>query len=131
MVAQEPLRLSLRTALLGRGTTPGITRKRLLEILQPEPGERMLEIGPGTGYYTFDVATRLGGGTHEIFDIQPKMLDHVMREAARRGVTNIEPTEGDAQSLPYADDTFDGAILITVLGEIPDQERALREIAAS
>ena len=108
---------------------PFITRKRLLEALDPKPGERLLEIGPGTGYYTFDVAARLDGGTLEIFDIQQKMLDHVMREAASRGAGNVHPTRGDAQSLPYESDSIDGAVLITVLGEIPDQEAALREIA--
>src|SRR5436189_841797 len=60
---------------------PGITRKRLLEILAPQPGERLLEIGPGTGYYSLDVAEQLDGGTLSVFDIQQEMLDHVMRRA--------------------------------------------------
>jgi ubiquinone/menaquinone biosynthesis C-methylase UbiE len=108
---------------------PGITRKRLIAALEPATGERILEIGPGTGYYTFDVAERLGEGKLEIFDIQQEMLDHVMREAGRRGVTNVTPTLGDAQALPFEDNSIDGAVLVTVLGEIPDQEQALREIA--
>jgi ubiquinone/menaquinone biosynthesis C-methylase UbiE len=108
---------------------PFITRTRLIEALAPQPGERLLEIGPGTGYYTFELASRLDGGTLEIFDIQQEMLDHVMRAAASRGVTNVHPTRGDAQSLPYESDSFDGAVLVTVLGEIPDQEAALAEIA--
>jgi ubiquinone/menaquinone biosynthesis C-methylase UbiE len=64
----------------------------------------------------------------DIFDIQQEMLDHVMREANRRGVTNVQPALGDAQALPYAEDSFDAVVLITVLGEIPDQERALSEV---
>jgi ubiquinone/menaquinone biosynthesis C-methylase UbiE len=108
---------------------PGITRGRLLEILAPRIGERLLEIGPGTGYYTFEMAQRVGSGQVDVFDIQQEMLDHVMREANRRGVTNVRPALGDAQSLPYADDSFDAVVLITVLGEIPDQDRALEEIA--
>jgi ubiquinone/menaquinone biosynthesis C-methylase UbiE len=107
---------------------PGITRKRLIAALEPVPGERILEIGPGTGYYTFDIAERLGEGKLEIFDIQQEMLDHVMREAERRGVTNVSPTLGDAQALPFEEGSIDGAVLVTVLGEIPDQEQALREI---
>ena len=107
---------------------PGITRRRLIEILQPRAGERVLEIGPGTGYYTFEMAGRLDGGQVDIFDIQQEMFDHVMREANRRGVTNVEPALGDAQSLPYSDDSFDAVVLITVLGEIPDQDRALGEV---
>jgi ubiquinone/menaquinone biosynthesis C-methylase UbiE len=108
---------------------PGITRGRLIEILEPQAGERVLEIGPGTGYYTFEMAERLDGGQVDIFDIQQEMLDHVMREANRRGVTNVQPALGDAQALPYADDSFDAVVLITVLGEIPDQDRALSEVA--
>lgn len=108
---------------------PGITRGRLIEILAPQAGERVLEIGPGTGYYTFEMAARLDSGQVDIFDIQQEMIDHVMREANRRGITNVEPALGDAQSLPYADGSFDAVVLITVLGEIPSQERALNEVA--
>jgi SAM-dependent methyltransferase len=108
---------------------PGITRGRLIEILTPRAGERLLEIGPGTGYYSLPVAQRLEGGTLDVFDIQKEMLDHVKREADKHGITNIEPTLGDAQALPFGDGTFDGAFLVTVLGEIPDQDVALRELA--
>jgi ubiquinone/menaquinone biosynthesis C-methylase UbiE len=108
---------------------PGITRQRLIAILEPQPGERVLEIGPGTGYYTFELAARVDRGQIDVFDIQQEMLDHVVRAARERGVTNVQPALGDAQSLPYADDSFDAVVLITVLGEIPDQDRALREVA--
>jgi ubiquinone/menaquinone biosynthesis C-methylase UbiE len=108
---------------------PGITRRRLLEILEPRAGERVLEVGPGTGYYTFHLAASLEGGQVDVFDIQQEMLDHVMREANRRGVTNVQPALGDAQALPYGSDSFDAVVLVTVLGEIPDQDRALHEIA--
>ena len=57
------------------------------------------------------------------------MLDHTVRRARERGLWNVNPTEGDARELPYEDDAFDAAILITVLGEIPDQDAALREVA--
>ena len=52
-----------------------------------------------------------------------------MRRASDRGLGNITPTQGDARELPYPDDTFDAAYLTAVLGEIPDQEAALRELA--
>jgi ubiquinone/menaquinone biosynthesis C-methylase UbiE len=108
---------------------PVITRKRLIDILSPRPGERVLEIGPGTGYYTFEIAERLDGGQLDVFDIQQDMLDNVMRSANERGVTNVQPALGDAQALPYGDESFDAAVLVTVLGEIPDQDRALAEIS--
>jgi ubiquinone/menaquinone biosynthesis C-methylase UbiE len=108
---------------------PLITRDRLRQILEPESGERVLEIGPGTGYYTLDLAEWVGpDGAVEIFDIQQEMLDHTMERARERGISNVHPTLGDARSLPYADDSFDAAALTAVLGEIPDPDAALREI---
>jgi ubiquinone/menaquinone biosynthesis C-methylase UbiE len=109
---------------------PIITRDRLRDILEPEPAERVLEVGPGTGYYTLDLAEWVGAdGTIEIFDLQQEMLDHTIRRARERGLWNVNPTQGDAQDLPYENDSFDAAILITVLGEIPDQDAGLREVA--
>jgi len=109
---------------------PFITRKRLLEILEPAPGERILEIGPGTGYYSLPVAERLSpGGTLEIFDLQQEMLDHTMRQARERALDNLVSRQGDAERLPYPDGSFDAAFLVTVLGEIPDQSKALAELA--
>jgi ubiquinone/menaquinone biosynthesis C-methylase UbiE len=109
---------------------PFITRERLREALGPRPGDRILEVGPGTGYYTLDVAAWIApGGTIDIFDLQPAMLDHTMQRASDRGLTNVSATQGDAQKLPYADGTFDAAYLVAVLGEIPDQDAALRELA--
>ena len=108
---------------------PFITRARLREVLSPEPGERLLEIGPGTGYYTLDLGQWVApSGTVEIFDLQQEMLDHTMRRAGARGATNISATQGDATALPYEDESIDAAILTAVLGEIPDPEAALREI---
>ncbi len=109
---------------------PLITRPRLREILAPEPGERILEVGPGTGYYTLEVAEWLKpDGQLDILDLQREMLDHTMRRAAERGLENITPAVSDATAMPYEDGTFDAAYLVTTLGEIPDQEAALRELA--
>jgi ubiquinone/menaquinone biosynthesis C-methylase UbiE len=109
---------------------PFITRGRLLEALAPKPGERVLEVGPGTGYYTLDVAQALAPeGSLHILDVQQKMLDHTMRRAEAASITNVTPTASDARNLPYPDGTFDAAYLVAVLGEIPDQDAALRELA--
>jgi ubiquinone/menaquinone biosynthesis C-methylase UbiE len=109
---------------------PFITRDRLREVLAPELGERVLEIGPGTGYYTLDLAAWVGpAGSVRIFDIQQEMLDHTMKRAAESGIDNVEPTLGDAASLPYEDASVDAVVLVTVLGETPDQAAAMSEIA--
>jgi ubiquinone/menaquinone biosynthesis C-methylase UbiE len=108
---------------------PVITRDRLRSVLTPRPGERVLEIGPGTGYYTLDIAEWVGAeGRVEIFDLQQEFLDHVGARAAERGLANVAPTQGDATALPYADGSIDAVVLTAVLGEIPDPVAALREI---
>jgi ubiquinone/menaquinone biosynthesis C-methylase UbiE len=108
---------------------PIITRERLRSVLRPEPGERLLEIGVGTGYYSLELAEWVGPeGTLELFDLQREFLDHVMRAASERGLRNLVPTQGDATDLPYEDASIDAVVLTAVLGEIPDSVAALREI---
>lgn len=108
---------------------PYLTAEALRRILKPSPGERLLEVGPGTGYHSLPVAGWLQpGGTLEVLDVQQDMLDDLMRHARERGIENVTPRQGDAHRLPYPDACFDSAYLVTVLGEIPDQDAALREL---
>lgn len=108
---------------------PFITRRRLREILAPEPGGRVLEVGPGTCHYALPVAGWLEpGGTLGVLDLQQEMLDHVAARARENGLSNIVPARGDATALPYPDASFDAAYLTVVLGEIPDEGAALREL---
>ncbi len=109
---------------------PFITVERLLETLAPQSGETILEVGPGTGYYTMDVAARLGEyGRLEILDVQREMLDHTMGRAREAGFGHVHATQSDARGMHFDDGTFDAAYLVTVLGEIPDQAAAMRELA--
>jgi ubiquinone/menaquinone biosynthesis C-methylase UbiE len=108
---------------------PIITRERLRAVLRPRPGERILELGVGTGYYSLDLAEWLGPeGTLELFDLQQEFLDHATRRAGERGLTNLVATRGDATDLPFAEGSVDAVVLTAVLGEIPDSVAALREI---
>jgi ubiquinone/menaquinone biosynthesis C-methylase UbiE len=108
---------------------PFITRGRLREALSPVAGERLLEVGPGTGYYAVPVAEWIGpSGSLGLLDVQQDFLDHTVRRAGERGLENLRPTLGDARQMPYPDAAFDAAYLVTVLGEVPDQDAALREL---
>ena len=74
---------------------PIISRDRLRSVLAPGAGERLLEIGPGTGYYTLDLAGWVGPeGRVEIFDLQQKFLDHVMRPRRRARACERRPHPG-------------------------------------
>jgi SAM-dependent methyltransferase len=108
---------------------PFMRRQTLRDILDPAPGERVLEVGAGTGYYSLDVARQIAPeGRLDVLDLQQSMLDELMRRATDRGITNIEPIVGDAQNLPFPDATFDAAFLVATFGEIPDRDQALREL---
>lgn len=108
---------------------PLITRERLRAVLRPKPGERVLEIGPGVGYYTLAIAAWVGVcGRVEIFDIQPQFLDHTLRRAADRGLHNVLARQGNAAALPYEDASVDAVVLTAVLGEVRQRAAALGEI---
>jgi ubiquinone/menaquinone biosynthesis C-methylase UbiE len=108
---------------------PFLRRETFRALLTPAPRERLLEIGPGTGYYTLEVAESIvPGGRLDILDLQQQMLDTTVQRGADKGITNIVPTQGDAQALPYPDALFDGAYLIATLGEVPDKDATLCEL---
>jgi SAM-dependent methyltransferase len=114
------------TLLVPRGNH---SPRHLQRVLEPRRGERILEIGPGIGIHALPVAAALApDGALDVLDVQQEMLDDVMQRAGRAGLTNIMPTQGNAQELPYSDGTFDAAYLVGVLGEIPDGQVALREL---
>jgi ubiquinone/menaquinone biosynthesis C-methylase UbiE len=125
--ASRPVPYAQRRLLAVR---PYLTSERLRAILEPAEGERLLEIGPGTGRDAVAVARALGAaGALAVLDVQQQMLDDVLARVREHGVENIAATRSDARRLPYPDAAFDGAYLISVLGEIPDQAAALRELA--
>lgn len=109
---------------------PGLSRRRLAEVLRPQPGERLLEVGPGYGYYTASIAGALGpAGSLAILDVREALLDQTMARVAAAGLTNVAPERGDGQRLPYPDGRFDAAFLVATLGEIDDHAGAVRELA--
>ncbi|MEW6735892.1 MAG: methyltransferase domain-containing protein, partial [Acidobacteriota bacterium] len=122
-----PMSYALRWFLFA--PRPYLSYKHLKQILELKEGERLLEIGPGNGIHALPVASALTPkGRLDVLDIQQAMLLDLMDRAQAKKLANIFPTQGDATRLPYVDNTFDAVYLITVLGEIPAADQALREI---
>ena len=92
------------------------------------PGMTVLDVGPGNGTYTLGAAEIVGEqGKVIAIDIEPKMIERVQNRITQMGVKNIEPRIADVYALPFENDYFDLIYMITVIGEIPDTDRALQE----
>lgn len=90
---------------------------------------RVLELGCGPGYFSIEVSKRLPVGHLYLFDLQAEMIKMArarLREAGRRNVSFVQ---GDALRLPFRDGYFDVVFLVTVLGEVGDPVRCLREVS--
>jgi ubiquinone/menaquinone biosynthesis C-methylase UbiE len=92
-----------------------------------KPGERVLDVGCGTGVVTRLAANKVGcEGRVAGVDINPGMLA-VAGSSTPAGL-NIEWHESSAESLPLTDETFDAVLCQMSLQFMPDRERALREM---
>lgn len=101
----------------------------VLDRVGIQPGETVLELGPGPGAFTVDAARRLGpDGKLIAVDIQPEMIAQVQERVSQAGLTNVETHVASAYELPIEDASVDRAFMVTVLPEIPDPVRGLREI---
>jgi ubiquinone/menaquinone biosynthesis C-methylase UbiE len=94
----------------------------------PGPYGRSLEIGAGTGYFTLNLLQADMIGEATCSDISPGMLATLQANAERLGLA-VETAVADAESLPFADESFDLVLGHAVLHHIPDLPRAWREFA--
>ncbi len=94
-----------------------------------QPGMHVLELGPGPGTFTLEIAGRVGdGGRVTAVDISPAMIARLEAKIEQAGAPNVTARVASAYELPLPDASADRAFMITVLGEIPDRDRALAEI---
>jgi ubiquinone/menaquinone biosynthesis C-methylase UbiE len=102
----------------------------VVERLDLAGAERVLELGPGPGFYSTEIARRVPQGQLDLFDIQPEMLDKARRNLENAGFRNVGFHAGDASGgFPFPDSHFDVAFLAAVLGEVPDKSACIRELA--
>lgn len=102
--------------------------EHLVALAAPNAGERVLDIGCGTGIVARTVAPRIGeGGQVTGLDLNDDML-----AVARAASATLRPTiawqQGDAAALPFADGSFDIVFTQYAMQFFPDPQAALREM---
>lgn len=104
-------------------------RGRAIDELQLAPGMRVADVGCGPGMLTLPIARAVDAeGEVVALDMQPRMLELMTKRIDKAGLRNVTPLLAGAGEGKLPVSHFDRAVLATVLGEIPDRERALREI---
>jgi demethylmenaquinone methyltransferase / 2-methoxy-6-polyprenyl-1,4-benzoquinol methylase len=108
-------------------------KNTLVDVLNPRPGERLLDVAGGTGDIAFRIVKRLterGGEKPDvtICDINPAMLEVGRDRAVDRGLLQgLTWTTGDAEDLPFPDGTFDGYTIAFGLRNVTHIDKALAE----
>lgn len=103
--------------------------KFIVGTLALSKGMVVLDAGCGPGRVTVPLSKGVGATGHVVaLDIQPGMLARARSKTEGAGCTNVEFVAGALGDGTLPANHFDRAVLVTVLGEIPDRAAALREI---
>lgn len=100
-------------------------RRRAVELLAPQPGERVLIVGCGTGA---DLPHLPAGVSVTAVDITPDMVERTRRRAAELGQA-VDARVMDASALDFADATFDLVLLHLIVAVVPDPRGCITEAA--
>jgi ubiquinone/menaquinone biosynthesis C-methylase UbiE len=103
--------------------------ERVMDLLEPRPGERILDVATGTGVAAFIAAERVGGsGEIVATDISENMVQQTQAYARERGVGNMRFERADAEDLPFEDESFDAVMCVLGLMYPADPQRAVEEM---
>ena len=105
-------------------------RDEYLTLLRISPGERVLDVGCGSGVVTRDIAKRVGSiGSVVGLDPSEELLKVAREHAEGARLGNIiDFKKGDCRSLSFPDASFDVVVAATVLAHVPEAEKALPEM---
>lgn len=101
----------------------------LVERLPLKKDSRVLEVGAGSGFYSVEVARAVAEGKLELLDLQEEMLAKARRKIDSAELKNVGYTVANGNGrIPFDDDSYDIVFMVTVLGEVKEQELLIREI---
>jgi len=89
---------------------------------------RVLELGPGPGFFSVEIVRRIPRGHLCLVDLQREMLGKARARLRRASIANVSFVQASASALPLAREAFDAAFLVTVLGEVPDAAACVAEL---
>ncbi|MBA2726308.1 MAG: methyltransferase domain-containing protein, partial [Actinobacteria bacterium] len=102
--------------------------RRLVEVAELQPGERVLDLGAGRGASAFPAAERVGDeGRVVAIDLSLEMIELINKEAARRGTTNLTANVANAHDFAF-EEPFDVIVSGSVLHLVPDPAAATRSM---
>ena len=104
-------------------------KNTLIDVVNPRPGEKFLDVAGGTGDIAFRILGRQGEGADvTVCDINHAMLEVGRNRAIDRGLLKgLTWSTGDAQALPFPDNSFDGYTIAFGLRNVTDIDKALAE----
>jgi SAM-dependent methyltransferase len=113
-----------KSAVMGKAVT-----EALVEYAQPKPGMRVLDLASGTGEPAISIAMGVGPqGQVTALDLSADLLEIAEGRARERGLDNFSTQQGDAQALPFGDNSFDLATCRFGVMFFRDAVLALREV---
>jgi ubiquinone/menaquinone biosynthesis C-methylase UbiE len=104
-----------------------ISPKQLIDRLELEENHSVLELGPGPGFFSVPIAKRLKKGKLVLADIQQEMLNYARKRIEKRNLTNVEYYLCNGENFGFADESFDRIFMVTVLGEVENQDGYMQE----